>query len=197
MNLAKILVVFAAMGIIGIVVVGGCFYSGYNSAITLDEKCNESWSEVDNQLKRRFDLLPNLVETVKGVAAQEKDVFLGVAEARKAYTQAQSVPQKAEASSGISTALGRLLMIQERYPELRSNEAFMKLQDSVEGTENRLAVARKRYNESVSAANVFGRKMLGSLYASMAGVEKRDYFEVAEEEKATPKIDFSTDSKGS
>ena len=196
MSIGKVLLIILLAFIGGIVIVGGCVYSGYNRAITLDEGVQAAWAQVDNQLQRRFELIPNLVETVKGFAAQEEKIFLGVAEARKSYFQANSVGAKAKAAGMFESALSRLLVLRETYPQLKSNESFLKLQDSLEGTENRLAVERRRYNEAVKLLNTFSRKLLGRFYAGLAGVEKAEYFEVAEEAKATPKVDFSTGSAG-
>ena len=199
MKLGKILLLlFLAFGI-SCVFVGGCVWSGYNRAVTLDEQVDSSWAQVENQLQRRFDLIPNLVETVKGVAGQEEKVFLGIAEARKAYFQAKdtgSVAAKAKAAMGLQSALSRLLVLREAYPELKSNQSFLKLQDSLEGTENRISVERKRYNDSVKTLNTFTRKLAGRLYASLAGVEKAEYFEVSEEAKAVPKVDFAGNDGG-
>jgi len=194
MKLGKILLLLFLAFVVSCVVVGGCVWSGYNRAVTLDEQVDSSWAQVENQLQRRFDLIPNLVETVKGVAAQEEKVFLGIAEARKAYFQAKesdSVAAKAKAAMGLQSALSRLLVLRETYPELKSNQSFLKLQDSLEGTENRISVERKRYNDSVKTLNTFTRKLAGRLYASLAGVEKAEYFEVSEEAKAVPKVDFA------
>lgn len=169
---------------------GGCVYSGYNKAVRLDETVAGAWAEVENQLQRRFELIPNVVETVKGLAGQEKDIYLGVAEARKAYFQANSIPDKAQAAGSFQSALSRLLVLKETYPELKSNQAFLKLQDTVEGTENRLAVARKRYNDAVRSLNAFARGLVGRFYASLADVEKAEYFQVSEEAKTAPKVSF-------
>jgi LemA protein len=171
-------------------------YGGYKTAITLDEGVKGQWAQVENQLQRRFELIPNVVEVVKGVAAQEEKIYLGVAEARKAYFQANSVAEKAEAAGGFERALSRLLVLQETYPQLRSNEAFMKLQDTVEGTENRLSVERKTYNEKVQELNTFVRGPLGRVYAGLADVEKAEYFESPAEAATAPKIDFSPEPKG-
>ena len=196
MKVGKILLLLM-MAMFGAVLFVGCMVkSGYDRAIVLDESVNNTWAEVDNQLKRRFDLIDNLVETVKGFAGQEEKIFLGVAEARKSYFQANSTSDKAKAASTFESALSRLLVLKETYPELKSNESFLKLQDSLEGTENRLAVARKRYNDSVREVNTFTRKLMGRLYASLAGVEESEYFKVEEEAKATPKVDFSGGSGG-
>ena len=190
MRFGKIVVGFLIVVLLVGLLAGGCVYSGYNRAIQLDETVASAWAEVENQLQRRFDTIPNLVETVKGLSGQEKAIFLGVAEARKAYFQAKSVPAKAQAAGSFQTALSRLLVLKETYPELKSNEAFLKLQDSVEGTENRLAVARKRYNDAVRALNAFARGLVGRFYASLADVEKAEYFEVSEQAKSVPKVDF-------
>jgi len=165
----------------------------YNKAVSMDEAVKSQWAQVENQLQRRYDLIPNLVETVKGFAGQEKTVFLGVAEARKAYFQASqgaSVAEKAKAAGQVEGALARLLLLQEKYPELKSNENFMKLQDSLEGTENRIAVERMRYNESVKQLNTYTRRFFGRMFAAWAGVEKAEYFEVPEAAKAAPQVKF-------
>ena len=143
MSAGRILLIVAAVIVGSLLMMGGCVYSGYNKSITLDEDVKNRWAQVENQLQRRFELVPNLIETVKGVAGQEEKIFLGVAEARKAYFQAGSVSAKAKAAGGFESALSRLLVLRESYPELKSNESFLKLQDQLEGTENRMAVERK------------------------------------------------------
>jgi LemA protein len=196
--MVKVLVLLLVSLVVGLLVVGGCVWSGYNKAVTLDEQVASFWAQVENQLQRRFDLIPNLVETVKGVAAHEEEVFLGIAEARKAYFQAQEsggIAAKAKAAVGLNTALSRLLMLKETYPQLKANESFLKLQDSIEGTENRLSVERKRYNDAVRTLNTFTRRLGGGFFASLAGVEKAEYFEVEEQAKEVPKVSFSDDSK--
>ena len=186
----KVKILFTALAaiVLALVVVGGCMYSGYNRAVTLDEEVQSTWAQVENQLQRRFDLIDNVVSTVKGVAGHEADVFLGLAEARASYTQAKSVGQKA-LSLGMFNVSG-LLSLHEQYPELKANTSFLKLQDQLEGTENRIGLERKRYNEAVKGLNVFRRKLLGRVYAGWAGVDEAEYFEVAEEAKAVPKVDF-------
>ncbi len=196
MSVTKVLGTVLLAILAAVFIVGGCFYSGYNRAIGLDEEVKSAWAQVDNQLQRRFELIPNLVETVKGFAAQEKEIFLGVAEARKAYFEGKNVADKAQAAGAYESALSRLLVLQEKYPELKSNESFLKLQDSVEGTENRIGVERQRYNEKVKALNTFARGVLGKLYASLAGVTKAEYFEVPEAAKTLPKVDFSKKPAG-
>lgn len=192
--------VFKVFGLIillmvgGAVVFGGCMYSGYKQVIALDEEVKGAWAQVDNQLQRRFEMIPNLVETVKGFAAQEKDVFLGIAKARESYFQAKSQGDQAGQTAAAGTfesALSRLLVLRETYPELKSNESFLKLQDSLEGTENRLSVERMRFNEVVKKLNTFVRQPLGSLYARFAGVKEKEYFEISDGAKTAPKVDFS------
>ncbi len=199
MNFPKVLLVILLGVLGGGALLGGCVYSGYNRAVELDEKVKSSWAQVDTKLQRRFDLIPNLVETVKGIAAQEKDVFLGIAKSRESYFQAKkggTTAQQVQAASSLGGALGRLLFLREKYPELRSNQSFLKLQDSLEGTENRISVERQRYNKAVEGLNTFCRKLSGRFYASLAGVDKAEYFEVAEEAQAPPKVDFSGPTEG-
>lgn len=185
----KLWITLGIIALVIITIIGTCI-SRYNKAITLDEAVNSQWAQVENQLQRRFDLIPNLVETVKGFAAQEKDIFLGVAEARKSYFQAEKIGDKAKAAGELEGALSRLLMLQERYPALKSNENFLKLQDSLEGTENRIAVERKRYNDNVRRLNTYQRSFFGRFFTSWAGVEPAQYFDIPETAKAVPQVKF-------
>ena len=168
----------------------GWMISGYNRVIAMDENVKTSWAQVENQLKRRYDLIPNLVETVKGYAAHEKQIFENLAEARTRYFQAKDVKGKIEAANVLEGVLSRLLVLRETYPQLKANESFLKLQDSLEGTENRLSVERKRYNEAVRTLNTYIRTVFGRLFASLAGVSQAEYYQVAEAEKAVPKVKF-------
>lgn len=178
--------------LLGALLLGGCTaYQGYRRVINLDEDVKNSWAQVQNQLQRRYDLIPNLVETVKGIAGQEQKVFGDIAEARTRYGSATGQREQAEAANQLESALSRLLVIVERYPELRSNESFLKLQDQLEGTENRLAVERKRYNDTVRELNRYIRPFPGSFYASLAGVEQAEYFEPTPGSEEAPKVDFS------
>lgn len=190
MNAGRILLMVGGGVLVLMLMTGGCVYSGYNRAITMDEAVKAQWAQVENQLQRRFELVPNLVNTVKGLAGQEEKIYLGVANARKAYFQAKSVNEKARAASGFESALSRLLVLREAYPALKSNQAFLKLQDQLEGTENRLAVERKRFNDNVRALNTFTRQLLGRIYAGLAGVDKAEYFEIGDEARETPKVAF-------
>jgi LemA protein len=165
-------------------------WGGYNQAIRYDEAVQSSWAQVDNVLVRRFDLIPNLVETVKGYATHEKELFENIADARTKYFQANSVAEKAQSANMVQGFLSRLLVLREEYPELKANENFLKLQDQLEGTENRIAVERNRYNEAVRKLNTYSRSFFGRHFCSMAGVEKAEYFEATEEQKAAPQVKF-------
>ena len=181
-----------AVGVIVVVLL--MFYSGlkgtYNSFVTLDEGVKASWAQVENQLQRRYDLIPNLVETVKGFAAQEKEVFIGVTEARAKVGGAKNIPDKIAANNQLAGALSRLLVTVERYPDIKSNQNFIRLQDELAGTENRIAVERRRYNETVRAYNVRIRTFPANLLAGMFGFTKAEFFEVPESAQATPKVKF-------
>ncbi len=164
--------------------------SGYNRVIVMDENVKGKWAQVENQLKRRYDLIPNLVETVKGYAKHEKELFENIAEARTKYFQAKDVKGKIEGANRLEGVLSRLLLLREAYPELKANQSFLKLQDSLEGTENRIAVERKRYNEAVQFLNTYIRTFFGRFFAVMAGISNAEYYEIPEAEKETPKVKF-------
>ncbi len=185
-NLLVVLGVIIAI----VVVVGGWIVSGYNRVIAMDENVKTAWAQVDNQLKRRYDLIPNLVETVKGYATHERGTFEHIADARTKYFQAQDVKGKIEASGDLERALSRLLVLQENYPQLKANESFLKMMDSLEGTENRLSVERKRYNDAVRTLNTYIRTIFGGFFANLAGVKQAEYYQIQEAEKAAPKVKF-------
>lgn len=188
--LGKVLIIIGILVLLAIII-GSSIISGYNKAITLDENVKNSWGQVENQLQRRYDLIPNLVQTVKGYAAHEKEVFSNIAQARTQYFQAKDVPGKAQAASQLEGALSRLLFLQERYPELKANEGFLKLQDQLEGTENRIAVERKRYNDAVRELNTYTRSFFGRFFAGIAGVKEGVYFEAPKEATTAPTVNFS------
>ncbi len=165
----------------------GC---GYNTSIELEEGVNAQWAQVENQLKRRYDLIPNLVETVQGYAKHEKELLSEIAAVRKSYFSAASRDEKVKASMKLEGVLSRLLMLKETYPDLKANQSFLKLQDSLEGTENRIAVERKRYNEAVKELNSYIRGIPGKWWADMTGVKPAEYYKIAETEKAVPKVKF-------
>jgi LemA protein len=165
-------------------------FSKYNAVIAMDEGVKAQWAQVENQLKRRYDLIPNLVETVKGFAAHEKEIFTAIAEARTKYFSAQSVGEKVAASRGLEGALSRLLLLQEAYPQLKANENFLKLQDSLEGTENRIAVERMRYNEVVKVLNAYVRGFPGRIFAAVAGVQQAVYYDLPAGQEEAPQVKF-------
>jgi LemA protein len=184
-----LLIILAAIAVIAIgTVLWGV--GQYNRAVAMDEQVKSQWAQVENQLKRRYDLIPNLVQTVKGYAKHERELFTFIAEARTKYFQAQTVKDKIASSQALEGALSRLLLLQENYPQLKANESFLKLQDSLEGTENRISVERKRYNDDVRALNTFRRTVFGRFFASLAGVGEAQYYEVPEAEKEAPKVKF-------
>lgn len=166
------------------------FRSGYDNVISMDENVKGSWAQVENQLKRRYDLIPNLVETVKGYAAHEKELFENIANARTKYFQANTVKGRVQASTQLEGVLSRLLLLREAYPQLKANENFLKLQDSLEGTENRISVERKRYNDAVQMLNTYIRTFFGRFFATFAGVSSAEYFEIPEGEKEVPSVKF-------
>lgn len=163
----------------------------YNTIVSQDEAVDASWAQVENVLQRRYDLIPNLVNTVKGFAQQEREVLTEVTALRSQWAKAGSVADKARAASGLEAALGRLMVISERYPELKSNQNFLRLQDELAGTENRVSVERRRYNEAVQAYNTTIRTFPAVLIANNMGFEKKDaYFEAVAEAETAPVVDF-------
>lgn len=157
--------------------IGGCSAVGvYNGLREKDESVRSSWGNVDAQLQRRLDLIPNLVSTVKGYAKHEEALFAKVTESRERLLAAGTAPDKARADAELNGALGRLLAISENYPDLKANANFIRLQDELAGTENRIAVARTRYNDAVRAYNAAIRKFPASLFAPRMGLEKAEYF---------------------
>jgi LemA protein len=174
-----------------LIVVPIIYFKGtYNDLVAMDEGVNAAWAQVENQLQRRFDLIPNYVEVVKGYASHEKEVFLKVTEARSKVAGAQSVPDKIAANNVLSSALSRLLVVVERYPQLQANTNFVRLQDELAGTENRIAVERRRYNEAVRAYNTKIRQFPTNIFASIFGFERGDFFEVPMEKQEVPGITF-------
>ncbi len=189
-NGVKAVLIFLA--VIAVVAIGIILYGvgQYNQVIAMDEQVKSQWAQVENQLKRRYDLIPNLVETVKGYAKHEKELFENIANARTKYFQAATVKDKIQASQQLEGVLSRLLMLQESFPQLKANESFLKLQDSLEGTENRIAVERKRYNDDVRTLNTYRRSVFGRFFASLAGVNEAQYYEIPQAEKEAPKVKF-------
>lgn len=174
-----------------IIVIPFMFLKGtYNSLVTMDESVKGAWAQVENQLQRRYDLIPNYVETVKGYAAHEKEVFVKVTEARSKVAGAGKISEKIQANNELSSALSRLLVVVERYPELKANTNFIRLQDELAGTENRIAVERRRFNETVKVYNIKIRSFPTNIIAGMFGFEKALFFKVPKERQETPKVKF-------
>ena len=189
-NVKRNLIIAGVVILIVIISLYSLFKGSYNKFVSMDEAVKSSWAQVENQLQRRFDLIPNLVETVKGYAKQEKDVLVEVTNARAKVGGAGSVPDKIAANNQLSGALSRLLIVVERYPDLKSNQNFMRLQDELAGTENRVAVERRRYNEVVQTYNVAVRSFPGNIVAGIFGFAKAPFFEAPATAKAAPQVKF-------
>ena len=187
--------IFVVLGIILIFAIGALSWvvGTRNNMVSLDEEVKTQWAQVENQLQRRFDLIPNLVETVKGISSHEKDVFVGVAEARSRVGGAAggSIPEKIQANNALTSALGRLMVVVERYPEIKSNTNFQALQDELAGTENRLSTERRRYNERVRDYNKTIRMFPANMIAGMFGFERAELFEAPEAATTAPQVDFN------
>jgi len=174
-------------------VVFGQYVGVRNTLVTKNEAVKSAWSQVDVVLQRRADLIPNLVETVKGYAQQEQTVFAEIAKARSALLSAGTPAQKIAANGQLDGALGRLLALSENYPQLKSNENFQRLQDELAGTENRIAVERKRYNDTLQDYNTYVQHFPNSFYAGFAGFKPNDaYFKASEGSREVPKVNFGT-----
>jgi LemA protein len=191
-GLIAVIVVLAVIGIV-VFAVFGQYVSVKNSLVSKNEAVKAAWSQVDIVLQRRADLIPNLVETVKGYAQQEQTVFGDIAKARSALLSAGTPQEKIAANGQLDGALGRLLVITENYPQLKSNENFLRLQDELAGTENRIAVERKRYNDTLQDYNTFIQQFPNSLFAGWSGFKPNEaYFQASEASRETPKVNFST-----
>jgi LemA protein len=180
-------VVGAVLLVILSVGLSGC---SYNTFVSQEEAIKTQWAQVENQLQRRNDLIPNLVETVKGIAQQEKDVFGQIAESRAKLAGATTPEQRMQAANEQSTALARLLVIVENYPQLKSNESFLRLQDELAGTENRLAVERMRYNERVQEYNTSRRRFPSNVTAGIFGFKEHPLFNAPPEAERVPRVNF-------
>src|SRR5437870_6458900 len=187
-KLVAIIVVIALV----IVWTGGIYVGRRNEMVRKNEAIKAAWSQVDNQLQRRADLIPNLVETVKGFAAQEQSVFGEIARARAALVGARTPADRIAANSQLDGALARLLVVVENYPQLKSNENFLRLQDELAGTENRIAVERKRYNDTLQDYNTYVQQFPNNIFARWAGFKPNSaYFAAAEGSREVPKVNFS------
>lgn len=190
-----------AVVVLLIIIIYSSFAGSYNKMVAMDEGVKGSWSQVENVYQRRFDLIPNLVETVKGYAAQEKDTLTAVTEARASAGGVMNISDEVlqdpaaferfqAAQSELSGALQRLLVVTENYPDLKSNQNFLALQDQLEGTENRITVERKRFNEQVQAYNTYIKQFPRMIIANMSGFDEKPYFESTTGAETAPKVEF-------
>ena len=185
-----------ALGVVGVLIlivlmVFSSFIGARNQMVAKDQTVKSMWSEVDVQLERRADLIPNLVETVKGFTKEESTVFGDIANARAGMLNAQGPQGKIAANGKLDSALGRLLLLTENYPQLRSSDQFMRLQDELSGTENRISVARKRYNDAIQAYNTFILQFPNNIWAGMAGFKENDaYFNASPAARTVPGVKF-------
>jgi LemA protein len=185
-----------ALGVVGVLVLAvlmvfSSYVSARNQMVAKDQAVKSMWSEVDVQLERRADLIPNLVETVKGFTKEESTVFGDIANARAGMLNAQGPQAKIAANGKLDSAIGRLLLLTENYPQLRSSDQFMRLQDELSGTENRISVARKRYNDSIQDYNTFILQFPNNIWAGMAGYQQNTaYFAASEGARTVPSVKF-------
>ncbi len=179
--------------IVLLLVIGSMLIGPYNKLVDLDTEVEKSQAKIDTQLQRRLDLIPNLVETVKGYAKHEEKVFKDVSDARAKLAGANTMEEKAEANEQVSSALSRLIAIQENYPELKADTQFTGLRDELAGTENRIAVARNDYNDVVTEYNKVVKRFPGSIVAGLFGFEKKEFFKADSAAKDAPNIDFNSD----
>ncbi len=187
MNLSKIVGLVVVVVLIG-GIMSGC--STYNTFTTKEEEIKGQWAQVENVMQRRHDLIPNLVETTKGFAQQEKDVFQAVADARAKRAGATTTADRVEATNAETSALARLLVVVENYPQLKSDATFMALMSEISGSENRISTERRRFNETTRDYNQFRRRFPANLTASIFGFKEDPYFEAISDAKTAPKVDF-------
>jgi LemA protein len=187
----KVAVIVLLVLVVLVIWVGSTYASRRNEMVRKREQVNAAWSQVDVVLQRRADLIPNLVETVKGFAAQEQTVFRDIANARAALISGRTPQDKIAANAQLDSALARLLVVVENYPQLRSNENFLRLQDELAGTENRIAVERRRYNEAVQDYNTYIALFPNNIVAGMSGFSRNDaYFKAEEGSRQAPRVQF-------
>jgi len=183
--------IIGIVAVVGVIAIAASTYIGmYNSIINLEENLNKSFSDIDADLQRRNDLIPNLVESVKAYASHEEEIFTDIADARGALLGANTIQDTANADAAMNTAVSRLMMIAESYPDLKANENFINLQTQLEGTENRIKVARTKYNEAAQEFNTKIRSFPTSIIASTMGVEKAEYFNAEQGANEVPEVSF-------
>ncbi len=191
----KGIVILAVLAVVALAI-AGMYVSSRNEMVRKNEAVKSDWAQVDVVLQRRADLIPNLVETVKGFAAQEQTVFHDIASARSALLGAQTPADKIAANGQLDGALGRLLLIVENYPQLKSNENFLRLQDELAGTENRIAVERKRYNDAIQDYNTYIGLFPNNIFAGWAGFQRNNaYFAAPEASREAPKVEFPSPNR--
>jgi len=184
------MIVLIVIGVV-LLMLGGWFIGGWNQVVMLDQQVTEAWAQVENQLQRRSDLIPNLVGTVKGYATHETELFTKVTELRSQWGKAQTRVDQMKTAGELGGALSRLLLVAENYPELKANQNFLSLQAQLEGTENRIAVERNRYNREVRVFNTYIKNIPGVFFAGLRGMNKpAEYFQIEEAAKAVPKVGF-------
>ena len=190
MKNTKLIIVGVVVAIIALL--GGVYVTSYNSIISLEEKVNTEYSNIESQLQRRADLIPNLINTVKGYMSHEEKIIKDITDARERISSASNISELSEADQQLSAALTNLNVIVENYPDLKANENFLNLQDELAGTEHRVATARKDYNDAVKAYNTKIQTIPSNIIANMMGKQQREYFEVSDESKKdVPVVDFS------
>lgn len=188
--MGKIVLIIGVIVLLFVVVLGIAAIGSYNRLVNLEEQVNSSWAQVDTVLQRRYDLIPNLVNTVKGYAKQEQTVLTEITRLRSQWGEARTPAERAQAATGLEGALGRLMLVVENYPELKSNQNFLALQDELSGTENRIAVERRRYNQTVQTFNQSLRRFPTNLIAGILGFDARPYFEAGEGARQAPSVQF-------
>lgn len=176
--------------VVVIAMIAGLIAGYYNRFVTLKESVKEKWAQVENQLKRRNDLIPNLVESTKGYMGHEKEVFEHIADARAKLAGATTLQDKVKSAGELEGAFARLLAVFENYPQLKANENFARLMDELAGTENRISVERKRYNDEVKSYNTIIKRFPGKFFAGLFNFEEAPYFETAPEEEKVPEVKF-------
>ncbi len=192
MKALKILGIIFGVFVVLAIALASMYVSRRNQMVALREAVEQAWSQVDVVIQRRADLVPNLVETVKGYAAHEEEIFTHIADARAALAGARTPSERIAANEQLTGALGRLLVIVENYPNLKANENFMRLQDELAGTENRIAIERRRYNQSIQAYNTYIQLFPNNLVASIMGFQRNEaYFRAVEEARQVPQVSFT------
>lgn len=171
-----------------VVLVALYVWSAYNGFVSANEAVDNQWAQVETQYQRRFDLIPNLVESVKGIMNQEREIFNNLAEARTRYAGARSVDEKVSAATQVESALGRLLVVMENYPQLNSSQNVQTLMAQLEGTENRISVERSRFNDAIQRLNVMTKRFPGNIVANMFGYSERPYFEAVQGADVVPQV---------